>query len=389
MPENGGDGSPPRAWEPATWTYTPPVLREPEDNDELRALLTADAVEVQAGLELLSDTDTLLEDISDALVGGEVEHQLHADVQTTCQLMLARELDWRTARLRPYYVMSAPALGLTSRFDLGVFLPQTPETPLGDAPTIFDVRGDDKVSLLQYQPGDTRVVTAGTNYLTAVKLYISESAGGTRTSFSPSTKTLPRTMVWALRDSEPARYIDIVNDLLSALGFEPLWVDGAGFFRSDPFLSPSERGADWDFDLTDPRTNVVGGDRTRVVSVASDFNWWRFVAKRGEGTSEPVEGDGRYTVNLTGGGQHRRRVEYVTDVADHAALVAYGDAAVAADRRRAETLEIETGPLPTARSGDVVEYTDPALGTVRRAVVRSLTLPLDGSDMRWNLEVIV
>lgn len=527
----------------------PPPLLEASDDLETIALLTADNIEVLAGMEVLDTNDDLIEDVSEELlVGGEVEFHLAADVHGTCQLTVARELDWPNVRLAPYYRVTARQLGLTRRFNLGVYIPQTPEVVLGETPHSFDVRGDDKLSLLQPIVGDSYVVSSGTSYLEAVRDVIRDAGAGGRVRLDSSAagETLTTPMVWALTSAEPDTYLNIANDLLRAVGYESLWVDEDGYFRAGPYIAPADQGPFWTFDLEDPRLNLVSEQRSYKLVTGGPTNWWRFVAKNPE--TEPTEGSGIYTVDGTGsrtmsfryhmygaatgtlqvqvskddgrtwtpvwsksgeqssssstgwwyaasidlaalgftgevgvrfhyvagpdstgdtaidsvvmgsepledfasglgrffdgGGKHawtrqtggtpsdstgpagahsgswyvyceasspvvegdtfilehppthfdtgarRSHIEYVDNVANQSALVAHGDRVVDSFKRQSELINIQSSPLPFAGHGNVVAYIDSELGVGRRALVRTWSLPLDGSDMSWELEVI-
>ncbi len=355
--------------------------------DQIVTLVTAANLRVDFGAELLDANDQVIEDISEDLAGGEVEHNNFADVHGTCSLQLSRELDWNTARVRPYQTLTAE--GLTKTWPLGVFLLTTPETPLGENPKTYTVAGYDKLHLLQKPVGDTYFVATGTGYLVAVAQVITAAGYTGVAPFLDGTaveKTLAAPMVWVLDTKSPTRYIDVVNALLSAIGYRGLYADASGRFRSEPYQSPAIRPPVWTFDLGDSRTQIVGERRTLTTDGFTQTNWWRFI-RTGQSVA-PTEGSGMYTVDLSAGGT---KVKSVTErnAADQASLEAAGDVIVQAAQQVTRTLEITTGPWPVAGHLDVVQYKDPAGAMDHRCEVRSWRMPLDGkSDMSLTLEVL-
>lgn len=233
-----------------------------------------------------------------------------------------------------------------------------------------------------------------TTYLDAVRAALTFAVGAeaqVRLDGTEHVAVLPAPMVWALTDSSPATWLQVVNDLLASINYRDLWVDENGTYRSEPFLSPSVQPVEWTFDTADEDTNIVGEDRQIVEDVWGVPNWWRFV-RRGM-TSTPVEGEGIYTVtNLNRGPASReslgrvvRRVAFL-DAADQAALVAQGDRAVLEQTSVTRTITLKVDPLPIVGHLDVVQLLDAPSSD--KAVVVSSETQLDGSPGTWVLEVV-
>ncbi|MDN4174739.1 hypothetical protein QWY28_17390 [Nocardioides sp. SOB77] len=136
-----------------------PLVAPPRDHldiADVRRLLTADAVTITSGLELLDTSNQVIGDISDDLVGGSVSWDNRAAVHGTCRLSIQRELAWGRDRVRPYMTLDD---GRTNaRFNLGVFVLMTPDEERGEEPITYEVTGYDLLSLLQTGPADTYVV---------------------------------------------------------------------------------------------------------------------------------------------------------------------------------------------------------------------------------------
>lgn len=236
------------------------------------------------------------------------------------------------------------------------------------------------------------VTAQSTTCLDAVRTVIELAGGGAPVLFDGTQQVavLDGPMVWAIADGVEPTWLEIINDLLDAIGYEALWVDADGNYRSQPWQDPLVRPVDWTFDVADPRTSLVGPDRTEDADVWSAPNRWKFV-RRGMAV-QPVDGDGIYVVdNVNRGpssqqsiGKVRTTLRYL-DAVDQASLEAQGDKIVAQDTAVTRTITIDVDPLPIAGHLDVVQYVDEDLAA--KAEVVSWQVNLDGSPGRFVLEV--
>jgi hypothetical protein len=294
-----------------------------------------------------------------------------------------------------------PATEVMARFDVGVFVLATPQTKLGESPVTYDVTGEDRLALLARPRGDSTAAPAGTGYLAKAKALIdAENTGGTvRFDGTAQDKVIPvdGDMAWRLTESEQPTTLRIVNDLLDAVGYGHVWCDAAGDFRASPLAPDSTRPVEWAFDADDAKGSIVGLERTVTFDAWGAANAWRFIAS---GLSYPPEdGNGMYTppVYQSGGpssidalGLTNWKVAFL-DAVDQDALVAQGDAIVAADKRVAWQLDMTSYPFPLAGHRDVVTYSDSALGGLRKLVGKSWHLDLGQpgqapADTQWTFE---
>jgi hypothetical protein len=367
--------------------------------DQVRHLLVLADTQWTAGAELVTSLGRL--DISDDLVGGGVDWSGDQDVHRSCQIGLTRELAWGRDQVALFMVGTDPASTLSARFDVGVFVLSTPQQKVGETPATFDVTGEDRLALLARPRSDVTTVTAGTGYLAAAKALIDAAATGGVVRFDGTAqdKVLPvdGDMSWRLTESEQPTTLRIVNEILDAVGYGHVWCDAAGDFRASPLAPDATRPVELAFDADDPVQTIVGLERTVTFDAWHAFNAWRFIAS---GLSfPPEEGNGMYTppVYQSGGpssidalGLTNTRVEYLQAV-DQAALVAQGDAIVAADKRVAWQLDMTSYPFPLAGHRDVVTYADSKLGGLRKLVGKSWHLDLGQpgqapADTTWTFE---
>lgn len=353
--------------------------------DAARALLTGPSVKATGGAELLDANDQVIADISDDLgKGGTVEHSNYADVHGECTISLSRELAWGVDRVRLFQTVT-DGISAPVRFDLGVFIPTSPDLPIGKTPAARSVKGLDKLFLLQPMVGDSYVIPTGTAYLAAAAQAITDAGvTGLPPLFAgdAQAKVLDEPMVWL--DPTEHSWLDIVNGILGKIGYRGLYVDPLGRFRSEPYQSPALRPPEWLFDTTDPRSDIVLLDRTYSQDYLVSTNWWRFI--RDGLTVRPTDGNGLYTVDRSGGGALRRKVTRVT-AADQQSLVALGDQQIAEETQDTRTLKFSTGPLPVLGHMDVYTYRDGVLGSLK-LMTQTHTISLDGDPTQITAEVI-
>lgn len=356
---------------------------------EIRDLLTGPSVTFTPGLELLDTSNQVTADItSDLAPGGSVSWDNRDAVHASVRLSIQRELTWGRDRLRPFLTVSNDS-GIEARFNLGVYVPTTPDTNRGEDPITYDVTGYDLLSLLQSTgPGDTWTVESGTTYFDALADVVTESGIGAALLIDGTRQdtTLPATRVWALTASPPS-WLRIMTDLLAEIGYVAPWMDWDGAIRSQPYSPLADRSPEWTLDTSDASTNLVARDRTILVETGQLANWWRFIRQNMDTT--PVEGDGIYTVeNEAVGptsqmelGRVVRRFEWL-DAADQAALVAQGDKIVADDMAAVTTYRLRIDPLPVMWHSDVFQFIDAGQSVKVPAASWEISLDGDGGSLQ-------
>ena len=200
--------------------------------------VASDELEVAAGLELLDSSDNLIMDITDDLVltGSEVSRDNRARIHGTCRLVLSRQVNWHNQRLRPYVILT-DLDDSSLRYDLGIYLPETPTRTAGESPQTYQVEGYDKLVILATPHGSTFEATAGDGYVATVEALLSGEAF--TIDQTAASKTLPSTKVWPI--DETTTTLSIINELLTSINYRGLYADRAGRFTSDVWESPTTR----------------------------------------------------------------------------------------------------------------------------------------------------
>ena len=356
------------------------------------SLITGSSLNVTSGLELLDNSNNFVGDISSTLVSGTVERHNLATIHGICNLVLEGSLYWGKDRIRPYLTLSNGLI--SARFNLGVFVIQTPKANLQENPITYAVTGYDLLCFLDVAVGDSYAVTAGTTYFSAIQSILTALSIGSTLYLDGTLQstTLPNDMVWALAPTTKTTWLEIINDLLGSINYRPLWADENGNFRSSPAILPSFRPVEWVLDTANSSTNIVAPVRSVTGDVFDAHNWWRFV--RTPMTVKPVEGAGIYTVTNASTGRTsvasigrtiKAPVQFLT-AADQTSLVAQGNAIVAADQSVSRTFTIAIDPLPIAGHLDIVQFNDN--GAIDICQTISWVIDLMGAPSQWVMEAV-
>ncbi|MGW5556845.1 hypothetical protein ACWER9_06435 [Micromonospora sp. NPDC003944] len=353
-------------------------------------IVDSPAVTVGYGAELVDQSLTVLADISEDLLGGSVSRNAYADLHGTTQLIIARDLDWGRAIVRPHMVLSDGVT--TARFNLGAYFTKTPKRDLSRAPATFDVAGVDVLDVLVDPVGQTYAVDAGVGYLAAVEDILIQR-GFVQYIIDPTaaSTTLPTAKVWQFDDR--TSWLTVVNDLLAAVGYAGIWSDWDGRPRCHPYQPPLERSVEWTYEADGGRS-MIAPERTVEQDYYQAPNRWVFY-QRNNVEQAPVEGNGMYTyINQSTGpasvdarGRVISRVEGL-DAADHAALIRQAQELIDADMRMPSTYSGTTALNPLHWHFDRLFVIDGAAGPPLDVLGTQWTLPLTGRRMTHEWQVL-
>jgi len=275
-----------------------------------------------------------------------------------------------------------------------VFVPSLPERTVGETPVGYVVDCLDKLEVLSTPHGSSYTVASGDAILPAVEALIT-AAGESKQNFDQTSAAVTATSDRVFSLSDDWTTLGIVNDLLESIGYEGLWVDRLGNFRSRPYRSPADRPTVWSYDADNELSTMVGEFRTFTSDYYQAAN--QIVAIRDDpGDDIPVDGDGITTltnqsdgltsVDARGGRTIRRiiRGEYATQ----AALVTAATEALDTEKRVANYLSATVSPNPVHGHFDVVQFKDADIPVNGRFLLTDWVLPLDGSDMSLSMRAV-
>lgn len=360
----------------------------------VREVLINPRVESGFGGDLLDSNDEVIKPLEGVLLDATVARANYSNVHGTCSVVLTEELSWGVQRVRLWETLDG------IRFYRGVYVLTTPDRVAVDADvTTWDVKGFDKLYLLQGTVGDTHTARKGSGVLAEVRRALALSGVGGAIALDPRREdaVLQRNMTWPLvptegGDATPATWLRIVNELLDTISYQGLWVDEVGAFRSAPYVNPKQRPAEYVLDAGDIQEGIVGAERTETLDRWSIPNRWRFLLQGSR--TPPREGAGQVTlVNQSEGptsidalGRTVTLVEFV-EAQSQADLVSQAERRRTADTTLAGTISLTlTGPFPILGHFDRITYRDPALGGERATQVRSWEQSLSSGVPRLVLE---
>ena len=352
----------------------------------------AESVRIDRGCELLDMSLNVIEDISADLQGGSVSRAAFANIHGTTDLDISRDLDWQTAILRPYMLVSDS--DITARFNLGAYFTSTPKRSLETTPRVHAVQGFDIMQILQDPVGEAYALEQGTLYLAAVEEILT-SRGITRFVIDQSSAAtaLPTPRSWIME--EKLTWLIVVNDLLAAIGYRGIFSDWDGQLRCEPHVSPKLRSPEWYYD-TGAKTSMLNPDREMERDFYEIPNRWVAVrSNQTEGTT-PIEGNGIYTfVNQNVGetSVDARNGRTITrflsiDAADQASLQAQAQVSIDADMGLSTKLKVGTHPNPLHWHFDRLLLNDPEIGAFVDIQGTQWTLELDGTSMTHEWTVL-
>lgn len=350
------------------------------------------SLRVAAGLELLDRSLTVVADITDLFAAGSVTRSSYADLHGSASLEIESALDWGSAIVRPYVLLSTASA--SARFNLGAYYTPSPKVVLGRSPVTYGVEAIDILDGLATPVGDTFAVPAGAGYLATVETILQQQGYSAYIIDQTSAAAvLPSPRAWVL--DENTTWLGIVNDLLGSIGYYGVWSDWDGMLRVQQYVTPSTRQPEWTYDVG-ALTSMLTPERTLDQDFYRAPNRWVFWRSNGVDGAAPVEGDGLYTVvnQVDGptsvearGGRVITRPKAL-DVADQGSLVRAGQRIVDDDMTVKRKLTLGVAPNPLHWHFDVVGLNDPDVAAPgSTALVTKWTLPLDGGDgaQEWSL----
>lgn len=173
--------------------------------------------------------------IAAALTDGTVSYNLDTRIPTSCQLSMMCKpgtIDWMSYRMRPWVSVN------DNRWNLGLFIPPSPDDVHSSDAIRVSVDGYDKTSLLDVDALDSILsIAADSPVVPWVEQIILDSTGESITGIVPSDKTLRQAMTWPAGTSK----LDVVNALLGSIYYNNLWCDSDGLWRSEEWIDPADQ----------------------------------------------------------------------------------------------------------------------------------------------------
>lgn len=187
------------------------------------------------------------------LMSASVDHDTTRLVPRTLQVRIRQDagLDWYNDQVRAWNRITSPDGGYVD-FLLGTFVPVAPAREVDDAQVWRSVTMADATQILN----DTEIatafgVTANADLVATAVGIIQQAVPGAMIFSVPTSTRVPVPFTW----SDGTTLIQIVNDLLKAIAYTPIWCDETSAFRIEPLGNYAQQQPDFLFDLTQPTTS--------------------------------------------------------------------------------------------------------------------------------------
>lgn len=274
-------------------------------------------------------------------------------------------------------------------YSLGIFLLATPVKKEEGSSTYREIEAYDKLLTLKDDKISERyTISKGTLYYTAIRNVIL-SSGNVKINIENNYKTLRNT-----KEYEPGTSkLQIVNDLLSDIGFTPIWVDEYGYFRSSQYQSPAERREEYNYFDDDMSITLPGMEEeidmfevpnVFTVYVANPDNPDEIISSTIENNNPEHP---RSIPNI-----NRRVVRYEEkdDVADSASLDAYTERLAFEATQIYGYLRFSTAIMPFHSYSNVLRIRNKALNIDDKYSETNWEIPLEaGGEMSHEVRRVV
>lgn len=307
-----------------------------------------------------------------------------ADIKTSFSgtFLADSEVNWLSDEIRIELIIDG------TKYPLGIYLPAT-VSYIKDATTeSVNIEAYDRCwKLRDNHTSGYLYYASGTNYLTPVENLLA-AAGISLVSVIPTAATFSEGREdWEIGTS----YLEIINQLLSEINYNPLWFDFNGMAIIEPASVPTAANIEHVFDNSNVESLIIPNIQ-RVNDIYSAPNVFICIcsnADKAAGMSATsVNSNPQSPLSTVARGRSISKVIHVDNIADQTELQAYADRLRNESMITGETIEIETALLPGFGVSDVsaIHYDDLFAVCIERSWEMNLSV---GGRMRHTLEKVV
>lgn len=286
-----------------------------------------------------------------------------------------KEVNWLTDEIRPEIIINGTANSL------GIFCPfSVNETDDGTMKTI-SVSANDRCWTVRDCKTERRVyLAAGTNYVDAVISLISE-AGIAAINASETDAVLTEDREdWEIGTS----YLDIANQLLSEINYDPIWFDADGICTIQPTYTPTAANIRHTLDEHKIESLLIPGIES-VTDLLEKANVFVCVCSNAD-KSTPMRAVAENTnpqspLSIARRGRRITEVIRVNNIASQEALQTMANKMVTDSMMLGEVLTVNTCLLPGWGVGDVTAIHYGELMAICRETAWTMDLTIGGRMM--------
>lgn len=306
---------------------------------------------------------------------GAVKHSVIEEVRRSASFRMrdTDKIDWSSDRIRPWVKLKMPDGGVV-QWPQGVFLISAPSKSVGASGVAFrDVEGLDQTVVLRDNALANRyAVLAGTNYATAIREAL-VSSGIPRINVEPTDLELATSRDW---DPGTSR-LEIVNDLLAAVNYEPLAFNSEGVAICRAYRLPDQRPSEYVYADDQHSVTLVG------MNQGFDFdqvpNQWTLAVSDPARVlvSQWTNDNPNSPTSVTSRGRVVSVFDDSVDAPDQATLDALVQRRAYEDSQASLEVDFSTGLMPFHDNEDVLGLNLSALGA-----------PGKYREVMWDLQLV-
>lgn len=298
------------------------------------------------------------------------------------EFLIPEEIDWLSDEIQPVLVIDG------EESPLGVFLPATVTPTETETTKSVKVTAYDRCWRVRDTYAESSVYFAsGTNYLAAIESLLT-AAGIVLTVKTPTAAAFPEAREdWQAGTS----YLDIINELLSEISYNPLWFNSQGAAVLEPASVPAAENIEHTLDDTDVRSLLLP-QITRETDVYSAPNVFLCICSSADKasvlTASAENTNPQSPLSIMRRGRRIVKVTRVNNIADQTALTAYAEKLRNESMLGGETIRVTTGLLPGFGVADVTAIRWGELSEICVEHAWEMELGVGGS-MKHTLERVV
>lgn len=291
-------------------------------------------------------------------------------------------VNWLTDEIRPEIIIDGVA------HSLGIYLPATVQEAEDETSRSVHVEAYDRSWRVRDTYTESQMtIPAGTGYILAIEQLLTACGIGLISATQNSAVLTEDRADWALGTS----YLDIVNQLLGEINYNPLWFDAQGVGILEPASDPTAANIEHTLDDTNVKSLMLPGisKETDVYSAANVIICICSNAdKSGPMVATSENTNPQSPLSIQRRKRRIARVVQVSNIASMQELQAYADRLRNETMITGETIQVKTLLLPGFGVDDVtaIRYGDLFAVCIERSFSMDLRI---GGLMSHTLEKVV
>lgn len=290
------------------------------------------------------------------------------------------DIDWLSDEIRPEIRIN----GVWS--PLGVFLPTTVSRTRENGVTTVRVEAYDRAwRIKNNMPDDTKYISSGESYLGQITNLLND-CGVRLISATTKDANLPTERSWPLGTS----YLTIINELLQAINYNPLWFNSSGLAVLEPAEEVDVGNIAHEMDSSNIKSLLLPS----ITTEADIFNTPNRIIctcstpDRSVLTARATNTNPDSPLSTVRRGRVIAKLVKVKDIFDSASLQAYANKLLRETMYTGETYTVETALFPGWGVYDAVHLRYGEVNSLCRETAWSMTLQVGGT-MKHTLEKVV